>query len=187
MVEQRNLADMPGLQLTIQEVVRAFRQAVNAPASAVAVDMVVTLPIPSWAEAGYADNGTANLSAGQSTAISLLQVPGDERAYLDGIWCSRTGGDNTVRELIVTQPPNYGSGSRALTIVRLNAPGTSIYWPLGESDQNIVYGMPMGPLLMEPLAIVGLLPEGAGVAATTYDYQISRRRMKLHRAQAPGI
>lgn len=185
MVQQRNLADMPGLDLTIREVVRAYRQQVLAPASAVHPDMQVTLPVPSWAEAAFVNNGSLNYSAGQAAYITALQVPGDERNWLDGIQVFRDSGDNTVDSIQIIQPDGYGSGSRECVLIAPGTAGVRLWWPDPGDGQAIIQGLPVGPLLLEPLALVQVRSSGAGVGASVFDYQLFRRRMKLTRAQAP--
>ena len=185
MVVQRNLADMPGLDLTIREVVRAYRQQELAPASAVLPDMQVTLPVPNWAEASFINNITLTYTAGQTISATLLQVPANERAWLEGVQLERASGDNTVSRIRVVMPVNYGSGARAVELILLATGTTLIFWPDPGGSQTITRGLPNGPLLLEPLSLIEVTSDGAGVSGTTFDAQVYRRRMKLSRAQAP--
>lgn len=185
MVVQRNLADMPGLDITIREVVRAYRQQIEAPASAVLPDMMVTLPVPNWAEAAFVNNITLNYGAGATISATLLQIPANERAWLEGVQLFRASGDNTVSRIRIVQPVLYGSGARAAELIQLAVGTTVIFWPDPGGSQTITQGLPVGPILLEPLALVEVTSDGAGVAATAFDAQVFRRRMKLTRAQAP--
>ena len=185
MVQQRNLADMPGLDRTIVEVTRAYRQQVLAPASAVEADMQVTLPVPNWAEAAFVNNITLNYTAGQTISATLLQIPANERAWLEGVQLQRASGDNTVSRIRVVMPPLYGSGARAVELILLGTGTTLIFWPDPGGSQTITRGLPSGPLLLEPLSLIEVTSDGAGVAGTAFDAQVYRRRMKLTRASAP--
>ncbi len=176
---------MPGLDETIREVVRAYRQGPDAPASAVERDMQVVLPVPAWSEAAFIEVTTANLTAGQVADQTVLQIPGNERAWLDGIVAFRATGDNLVHRILVEYPPGYGSGNRTLRLLEIVAV-TDIWWPdSGTGNQVIVLGVMTGSLLIEPLTNIQLSFDGTGVAASTFTVQIIRRRMKLTRAQAP--
>jgi len=185
MVQQRNLADMPGLDTTILEVVRAFRQAAIYPASAVSPDMVVVLPVPAWAEFAFVNNVSVNYTAGQAAFITVLQIPANERAWLDGIEFNRASGDNQIDTIQIIQPEGYGSGNREAVLIAEGSGATRLWWPDPGNGQTIIQGMPMGPLLLEPLALIQLRSTGAGVGASVFDAQVFRRRMKLTRASAP--
>lgn len=186
MTMRRNSADMPGMDTTIFEVVRSYRQSLEAPASAIDPDMRVTLPVPYWAEAGYTDNGTANFTAGQLVTLALLQVPANERSMLYGVQATRVTGDNTIERIRMVQPSGYQTGSGVVELIFLSTPATEIWWPDPGGQQTLDRGLPVGPLLVEPLGVVEITSSGAGVAASTFDYQIVRRRIKMTRASAPG-
>jgi len=184
MVQNRNLADMPGMDVTIFEVLRAYRQAVDAPASSIGTEMQVSLPVPAWAEAGYFNAVTVNLTAGQDTVVSILQIPANERAWLDGVQLSRLTGDNTIEELQIQYPDPYASGN-TLRLIMLTTAATEIWWPDPGGVQTIDRGLVAGPILLEPLSLVRLLPSGAGVGASTVRAEVVRRRIKLIRAEGP--
>lgn len=185
MVTDRNLADMPGMDITIRETVRSYRQGPLVPASAVLPDMRVSLPIPLWAEAGFHDNGSANYTAGQTVSLTILQIPATERALILGVQAFRDSGDNTVSRIRLIQPGGYRSGIGVVELLMLASGATDIFWPDPGGIQTITRGLPMGPILAEPLAIIELTSDGAGAGASVFDYQIVRRRIKLTRAEAP--
>jgi len=184
---QRNLADMPGMDVTVFEVLRSFRQAIDPPASSISTEMQVSLPIPAWAESSYLTIITANLTAGLATPITALSIPGNERAWLDGYQVTRETGDNTILAIQVLYPTPYATGDRILNLILLGTAATEIFWPDPGGAQTIDRGFPGGPLLLEPLAAVRLLPSGAGVAASTFRVEAVRRRIKLTRAQGPEL
>jgi len=184
-VQQRNLADIPGLDITLRQVTRAYRQQVLAPASAIEPDMRVTLPVPAWAEFAFATNVDAIIGAGQAVTVTALQVPANERAWLDGYQMQLTSGDNRVVRIQVTYPLAFGSSPQVIELIELATSDTDIFWPDPGGVQTINKGLPVGPILLEPLANVEMTTDGTGVASTTFRVQILRRRMRLTRASAP--
>lgn len=173
------------MEQTILETVRSYQQGSFPPASAVLPDIRVSMPIPAWAEAGYHDNGSANYTAGQTISLTILQVPANERAWICGVQAFRDSGDNTVSRIRLIQPGGYRSGIGVCELLMLASGAADIFWPDPGGSQTITRGLPLGPVLAEPLAILELTSDGAGAAASVFDYQIVRRRIKLIRAEPP--
>lgn len=144
----------------------------------------LSLPIPSWAEWAWTEEGdTASITAASATEIVIFTVPFDERAWLESAYVERLSGDNTWEILRYYQPAGYGSGNRRATMLQVDTPGTIIHWP--HVDQPVASGLGPNPILLEPGAEVRLRPGGAGVAATIGTYQLTMRRSKIIRALAP--
>lgn len=182
---QRNLADLPGLETTVREATRAFRQGVDAPGSAILADMRLSLPVPSWAEFSFVDNIDAVIGAGQAVTVTALQVPADERAWLEGFQMERTAGDNNLTEIQITAPDAFGSSPQQVMLIRLVTPATILWWPDPGGVQTIDKGLVVGPLLLEPLTNIEMTTDGSGAGASTFRVQVMRRRMKLTRAESP--
>lgn len=185
MVNQRNLADMPGVEETLRQVTRAYRQGMIAPASAISDDINVTLPVPHWAEWSFVNLVGANYTAGQAVLLNLLTIPANERALLHSVSASRASGDNLVFALSVTFPADYGTGTRRLDLNYLTGGLSRMWWPDPGGEQSTFYGGPQGPVLLEPNSIIQLESDGTGVAASVFNVQILRTRMRLQRANAP--
>jgi len=186
-VSKRNLADMPGLDKALQESLRTYREGDEVSASAILPDIGVTLPVPAWGEAAFYNVGSANFGIGSSSTLTLMVIPSDERAWLDGIICTRASGDNNMRALEVTQPLGYRSGTGKVDIMFLLVGDANIYWPDPSAEQGVFRAIKVGPLLLEPGATVGLVANGDGVAATVFDTVILRRRMRMIRATPPDV
>lgn len=186
-VQRRNFADFPGILTTVLEAARAYRQYGAPPGGFISDDLQLALPIPMWAEYGYVVNGTHNLTAGQATAQTAFAVPGDERGWLDGYSAVRTGGgDGLALGIQITYPAGYRDGAGVATLMRLTAGATDVWWPYtGGAHQSVARAIPEGPIFLEPGTLVQIVPNGTGVAATTFDFEIILRRMKLFRANAP--
>jgi len=122
----------------------------------------------------------------RAVTVTALQVPANERAWLDGYQMQLTAGDNRVVRLQVTYPPGFGSSPQTIELIELATSDTDIFWPDPGGVQTINKGLPAGPILLEPLCNVEMTTDGTGVASTTFRVQILRRRMRLTRAEAPG-
>lgn len=144
----------------------------------------LSLPIPSWAEWGWTEEGdTASITAASADEIVIFRVPADERAWLESVYVERLSGDNTWEILRYYQPAGYGTGNRRATLLQVDTPTNIIHWP--HVDQAVASGMGPNAIMLEPLAEVRLRPNGAGVAATIGTYQLTMRRTKISRALAP--
>jgi len=185
MVQDRSLADMPGLEGTIREVTRAFRQGLNMPASAILPDMRVSLPVPEWAVFSFVSNVDAVIGAGQAVTVTVLQVAPDERAWLDGFQQERTAGDNNLVAVQITAPLRFGSSPQEMKLLELSTADPIIFWPDPGGVQAIEVGGPQIPVLLEPLTEIEMTTDGSGVAATTFRSRLMLRRMRLTRASAP--
>lgn len=184
---QRNLADMPGMDTTLFEVLRAYRQGVDTPGSAILPDIRIDLPVPHWAEAAYVEVVTANFTAGQTVDIAVLAIPADERALVYGIQTVRATGDNTVSEFDIVPLSPYTTGGGALSLIILTTASTLLWWPDPGGQQTIDRGIMVSPLLMEPGTVIRMASSGAGVAASTFTVFIYRHRIKLTRARGPEL
>jgi hypothetical protein len=68
-------------------------------------------------------------------------------------------------------------------LVNPDTAGNNAFWPPG--DQAYQFGHGPIPVLLEPGTRIVIGPSGAGVSASTFNYEINLHRTKLLRAQDP--
>lgn len=150
--------------------------------------MGLSLPWVNWAEWGSNVQGTSETFAiGASTPQVVYRIPTNTRGYLHSVSLERASGDNTLLDLSISQPAGYGEGTRLVRLKVLGTAATSIWWPDSSGLQaNTDRKVDMqGAMLLEPGAVIGVLPSGVGVATTTFDYEIILVNSYLTRAIVP--
>jgi len=175
---------MTGLESSLLAILRNYRPG-DIGICELAEQLQLQLPLTDWATFCYVAEGDVTVLAGNSDPQLLYTVPEDTRAWLDGIRCRRTSGDNNFYQLRYIQPPGYGSGTRVAELVQISTAATEIWWPDVASQANIFLALPHAPALLEPGALVYCIAQGDGVSASTLNYEIVMRQTKLIRALAP--
>ena len=177
--------DIIGLDTTILEFVRNYKP---GELGVCYIDPYthVVLEVPDWSIYSWASVAVANLSAGQSSEELVFTVPTNERAYLRFLFADRESGDNEINIMRVTLPDGYRVGTGAINLVNLTTPAATVFWPDKGGRQVVQDCYDDPPILLEPGSTIGLLPNGAGVAATAYNVQIAMTRTKLVRSQDPS-
>lgn len=180
------IGEIPGLDVAYLQALRQYRPGLLGPCY-VGNLLIPTLSVPEWSVWSWLEADAApSQGAGSTDVVTIFTVPPDERAWLDGVVILRASGDNTIINLDITYPADYRSAAvPAIDLIYLATVNARIFWPDPAGQQTIDHGNPLGPILLEPGCTVRFDPNGAGVAATIWDYKIRLRRTKLIRALSP--
>lgn len=157
----------------------------------VAGDIQISLPLTDWEWFGYAVTNPMVLDAGESDTQTLWTVPYAERAYLEFVSIRRLTGDNKLSILFVNYPAGYSEGSASggynagdLSLIAMAPGNLDMWWPDPSALQGVELNAP-GPVLMEAGTSVRAIPEGSGVAETTWRVEIRMRRTRVGKMRGP--
>lgn len=148
----------------------------------------LVLPVPEWSRWAFTIAGAvASMAAALDTPVIFQTVPGDERWWLEYVRLARASGDNTAGQIRVNSAPAYGQGDLATPIIVITTPVATIFWPDQGGIQTVTdrFDMPYDGFLLEPGASIAITPDGAGVAATVFNYEVSIKKTKIIRAIVP--
>lgn len=148
---------------------------------------VIALTHPEWAFFSWFEiNLSASIPAANTDPVEIFTVPADQRIWLDWAMIFRITGDNLVSRITFTPPEDYRSGTADNgSLMRLVTPAALAFWPDSGGVQTPDILMP-APLLLEPGTVVSFIPDGSGVAASTFSSRLMMRRTKLVRARSPS-
>jgi len=179
---------MPGLNDSLIHILRNFEPGVEGVCE-VEQKLQLGLQVPEWSRWSYSIAGaTSSMAAAETIPLIFVTVPFDERWWLEYVRLTRASGDNTVQQIRVNAPADYGEGDLATPVVVLTTDTTAIFWPDQGSLQTVTdrVDMPREGYLMEPGSSIAVAPDGKGVAATIYNYFTLVKKSKIVRVLTPA-
>jgi len=153
--------------------------------------VVVTLPVPNWAEFSWLEEGFIQvLTVDPAGRQVMFTVPQNERWILHTAVASRQSGDNTLTRLFVSPTSDYRTDAGTTGwdyLFELTTPVTSIWWPDPQGIQTGITNYTPPPLMMEPGTQFGLFHNAAGTVNTIWNYGVRVTRCRLVRVRAPEV
>jgi len=175
---------LPGLEESLKAILRNYRPG-DIGICEVADKLQLSMPLPYWGEYPYYTVGrTASVTAASTDPIVVYTVPMDRRYLLQDVQWQNVSGDNLANLIQIDVPAANITTNGGKFVLSNIAAAVVQSWPVYDAG-DLIWVASAGPKLLEPGTVIELVPSGAGVAATLFDYWISGMLIPIIRAQSP--